>query len=92
MVRLQSGGGTDDRHSANGCGGGVLGSVLGVVKVRYTACASGGDAALHTTLHTYFSPLQTRINKGILSGCGLLKIRRFVNNGRTGSIPVSGTT
>ena len=92
MVRLQSGGGTDGRHSVNGCGTGVLGGVLGVVKVRYTACASGNSAALHTTLHTDCAPLQTPINIGLAGGCIILKIRRFVNNGRTGSIPVSGTT
>ena len=81
MVRLQSGGGTDDRHSANGCGTGVLGGVLGVVKVRYTACVSGNSAALHTTLHTDCAPLQTPINIGLAGGRIILKIRRFRNWG-----------
>ena len=34
VVLIKSDDGTDGRHSVNGCGRGVLGGVLGVVKVR----------------------------------------------------------
>ena len=47
--------------------------------------------SLHKALHTVFKQVQPVDLYRFFNGSGLLKIRRFVNNGRTGSIPVSGT-
>ena len=47
--------------------------------------------SLHKALHTVFKQAQLIDLYRFFNGSGLLKIRRFVNNGRTGSIPVSGT-
>jgi hypothetical protein len=49
------------------------------------------QCSLHKALHTVFKQAQLIDLYTFFNGSGLLKIRRFVNNGRTGSIPVSGT-
>jgi hypothetical protein len=43
-------------------------------------------------LRNDFESLETRMNTGCVSGVEILKIRRFVNSGRAGSIPARGTS
>ena len=46
---------------------------------------------MHNLLHIDFESLETLIFIGSSDGVLILKIRRFVNNGHIGSIPISGT-
>ena len=43
-------------------------------------------------LRNDFDSLETRMNTDGVSGVAILKIRRFVNSGRAGSIPARGTS